>query len=160
MANGLAKAFNKVICKILKKMVSKNKKEWSEKLQGALWAYRTTIRGPTYTTPFSLVYRLEAVLPLEVKIPSLHVAMQGKFSTQQNAESSLQELESQDERRLASKQSIELYKAKSSISFGRMVRYLSFKKGDLVLTVKWPMKMTHKCNGPDLFLVFNRGITQ
>lgn len=38
-ANGLAEAFNKTICKILKKMVSDNKKSWETKLPKALWAY-------------------------------------------------------------------------------------------------------------------------
>lgn len=36
-ANGLAKAFNKTLCTILKKMVDKNKKVWPERLPEALW---------------------------------------------------------------------------------------------------------------------------
>ncbi|XXG88148.1 hypothetical protein AAC387_Pa12g0397 [Persea americana] len=55
-ANGLAEAFNKTLYKILKKMVSSHKRDWSDKLPQALWAYRTTVRGPTHSTPFSLVY--------------------------------------------------------------------------------------------------------
>ncbi|XP_058087561.1 uncharacterized protein LOC131234655 [Magnolia sinica] len=35
-ANRLAEAFNKMIVKILKKMVTGNKRDWDEKLQGAL----------------------------------------------------------------------------------------------------------------------------
>ena len=34
--NGLAEAFNKIICKILKKMVSSNKKSWGKKPHEAL----------------------------------------------------------------------------------------------------------------------------
>ncbi|KAG9450556.1 hypothetical protein H6P81_010521 [Aristolochia fimbriata] len=41
-ANGLAKAFNKTLCKILKKTIGANKRSWDEKLGEALWAYRTS----------------------------------------------------------------------------------------------------------------------
>ena len=69
--NGLAKAFNKTIGKLLKKFISRSQRDWDEKLGECLWAYRTTVRTPTKATPFSLVYRCEAVLPLEIQIPSL-----------------------------------------------------------------------------------------
>ncbi|KAG9442619.1 hypothetical protein H6P81_018473 [Aristolochia fimbriata] len=74
-ANGLAEAFNKTLCKILKKTIGANKRSWNKKLGEALWAYRTSFRTPTQLTPFSLVYGTEAVLPLEVQLPSLRIAM-------------------------------------------------------------------------------------
>ncbi|KAK3032703.1 hypothetical protein RJ639_036767 [Escallonia herrerae] len=46
-ANGLAEAFNKTLCKILKKMVDKNKRSWNKRLFEAFWAYRTTFRTST-----------------------------------------------------------------------------------------------------------------
>ncbi|KAG9442454.1 hypothetical protein H6P81_018308 [Aristolochia fimbriata] len=70
-ANGLAKAFNKRLCKILKKTIRANKKSWDEKLDEALWAYRTSFPTPTQLIPYSLVYGTEVVLPLEVQLPSL-----------------------------------------------------------------------------------------
>jgi len=42
----------------------------------ALWAYRTTVKTSTGFTPFQLVYGLEAVLPIECKIPSLQMAIE------------------------------------------------------------------------------------
>ncbi|XP_028074143.1 uncharacterized protein LOC114276559 [Camellia sinensis] len=99
-ANGLAEAFNKTLCKILKKMVDKNKKAWHEKLQEALWAYRTSHRTPTQATPYSLVFGGEAVLPLEVQIPSLRVAIQESLTEHESARVRLAELETLDERRL------------------------------------------------------------
>ncbi|GAA0149118.1 hypothetical protein LIER_08377 [Lithospermum erythrorhizon] len=73
-ANGLAKDFNKTLCNILKKVVSKSKKNWHEKIEEALWAYKTMYRTPTQSTPYALVYGVEAVLPLELQIPSLRNA--------------------------------------------------------------------------------------
>ncbi|CAL9024711.1 unnamed protein product, partial [Prunus brigantina] len=75
-ANGLAEAFNKTLCNLLKKIVGRTKKDWHERINEALWAYRTTYRTPTQATPYSLVYGVEAVLPLESQIPSLRMAVQ------------------------------------------------------------------------------------
>ena len=48
-------------------------KDWHEMLPFALHGYRTTLRTSTGATPFSLVYDMEAVLPVEVEILSLRV---------------------------------------------------------------------------------------
>lgn len=54
-ANGLTKAFNKTLCKILKKVVSKTKRDWQKKIE-VLWAYQTTYHTPIKVTQYSLVY--------------------------------------------------------------------------------------------------------
>ena len=92
-ANGQAETFNKVLCKLLKKVVSQNKRHWHEKLLESLWAYRTTTRTPTGMTPYSLVYGGEAVLPLEVQIASLRVAIQEKLTEDEAAKLHLRELD-------------------------------------------------------------------
>jgi len=77
--NGAVEAANKNIKKIVQKMVT-TYKDWHEMLPFALHGYRTTVRSSTGATPFSLVYGMEAVLPLEVEIPSLRVIMEAKLS--------------------------------------------------------------------------------
>ncbi|XP_019176554.1 PREDICTED: uncharacterized protein LOC109171913 [Ipomoea nil] len=99
-ANGLAKAFNKTLCNLLKKVVSKSKRDWHIRMEEALWAYRTTYRTPTQSTPYSLVYGVEAVLPLERQIPSLRLAIQEGLTDEENAKLRLAELEALDEKRL------------------------------------------------------------
>ncbi|KAA0060430.1 uncharacterized protein E6C27_scaffold22G002530 [Cucumis melo var. makuwa] len=69
--NGLVEAFNKTLCNLLKKIVSESKRNWQERIDEPLWAYRTTHRTPTRVTPYTLVYSAEAVLPLEREISSL-----------------------------------------------------------------------------------------
>ena len=71
-------AANKNIKKLIQKMVV-NYKDWHEMLPFALHGYRTFVRTSTGATPFSLVYGMEAVLPYEVKIPSLRVLMETKL---------------------------------------------------------------------------------
>ncbi|RVW85488.1 hypothetical protein CK203_044106 [Vitis vinifera] len=54
--------------------------DWSEKFSFALWAYRTSFHTSTGATPYSLVYGMEVVLPIEIEMGSLRVALeQGKF---------------------------------------------------------------------------------
>ncbi|XP_019159991.1 PREDICTED: uncharacterized protein LOC109156594 [Ipomoea nil] len=98
-ANGLAEAFNKTLCNLLKKVVSKSKRDWHDRMEEALWAYRTTYRTPTQSTPYSLVYGVEAVLPLERQIPSLRLAIQEGLNDEENAKLRLAELEALDEKR-------------------------------------------------------------
>ncbi|KAM1018587.1 hypothetical protein ACFX2C_040197 [Malus domestica] len=143
-ANGLAEAFNKTLCNLLKKVIGRTKRDWHERISEALWAYRTTHRTPTQTTPYSLVYGVEAVLPLESQIPSLRMVIQEGLTDEENANLRLQELESLDERRLEAQQHLECYQARLSKAFNKKVRPRSFQTGDLVLALRRPIITTHK----------------
>ena len=99
-AKGLAEAFNKTLCNLIKKVVAKSKRDWHERLGEALWAYRTTYKTPTQSTPYVLMYGVEAVLPLEIQIPSLHITILEGLSEDENHKLRLVELESLDEKRL------------------------------------------------------------
>ena len=106
-----------------------------------------TVRTPTKATPFSLVYGCEAVLPLEIQIPSLRVALTAEMTTEEKHRQRLQELEALDGKRLQAQQQIELYQARITRAFNKKVKMRTFKKGDLVLAVRRPMVMTHKTKG-------------
>ncbi|PKI44226.1 hypothetical protein CRG98_035384 [Punica granatum] len=70
--NGAMEAGNKNIKKIIEKMMV-NYKDWPKMLPYALLEYRTSIRTSTRATSYSLVYGMETVLPIEVKIPSMRI---------------------------------------------------------------------------------------
>ncbi|RVW20992.1 hypothetical protein CK203_114480 [Vitis vinifera] len=53
-------------------------RDWLEKLPFALWAYRTSFCTFTGATPYSLVYGMEVVWPVETKMVSLRVALEQK----------------------------------------------------------------------------------
>ncbi|XP_070050685.1 uncharacterized protein [Nicotiana tomentosiformis] len=126
-ASGLAEIFNKTLCNLLKKVVSKSKRDWHEIMEEALWAYRTTYRTPMQATLYSLVYGFEAVLPLERQIPSLRLTIQEGLSNEENARLHLEELEALDEKRLEAQQSLECYQARLHRSFNKRVRLRSFQ---------------------------------
>ena len=73
--NGAVEAANKNIKKIIQKMTV-NYKEWHEMLPFSFHGCRIFIRTSIWATLFSLVYCMEAVLPVEVKIPTLRVIME------------------------------------------------------------------------------------
>ena len=72
--NGVVEAANKNVKKILSKM-TETYKDWHEHLPYALCAYQTSVRTFVGATPYSLVYGMEAVLPVEVEIPSLRILL-------------------------------------------------------------------------------------
>jgi hypothetical protein len=76
--NGAMEAANKNIKRIIQKMVL-TYRDWHEMLPFALHAFRTTVRTSTGTTLYSLVYGMEAVMPLEVEIPLLRVLIDSQL---------------------------------------------------------------------------------
>ena len=55
-------------------------RDWLEKLPFALWAYRISFRTCTRVTPYSLVYGIEAVLPIEIEMGSFRVTLEQQIS--------------------------------------------------------------------------------
>ncbi|KAL0284854.1 UNVERIFIED_CONTAM: hypothetical protein Sangu_2806600 [Sesamum angustifolium] len=143
-ANGLAEAFNKTLCNLLKKVVAKSKLDWHERIGEALWAYRTTVTTPTQATPYALVYGVETVVPLEQQIPPLRIAIQEGLTEEENGQIRLEELKALDEKRLEAQQRLEYYQARLSRAFNKKVRLRSFQVGNLVLAVRRPIITTHR----------------
>ena len=70
--NGHAESSNKMLLNGIKKRLEKAKGRWVEELPSILWTYRTIPRSSTGETSFSLTYRVEAVIPLEIGLPTIH----------------------------------------------------------------------------------------
>uniref|UniRef100_A0A2N9FIQ0 Uncharacterized protein n=1 Tax=Fagus sylvatica TaxID=28930 RepID=A0A2N9FIQ0_FAGSY len=98
--NGAVEAANKNVKKILSKM-TETYKDWHEHLPYALCAYRTSVRTSVGATPYSLVYGMEAVLPVEVEIPSLRILSQTQLEEAEWAQARYEQLNFIDEKRLA-----------------------------------------------------------
>ncbi|KAK1417158.1 hypothetical protein QVD17_26281 [Tagetes erecta] len=65
--SGQVEVSNRGIKRILEKTVGANRKDWSDKLDDALWAFRTAYRTPTGSTPFRLIYGKACHLPVELE---------------------------------------------------------------------------------------------
>ena len=73
-SNGQAEASNKIVLDGIKKRLEDAKGRWVEELPNVLWTFRTTPRRSTGETPFSLAYGSEAVIPLEIGLPTLRTS--------------------------------------------------------------------------------------
>jgi hypothetical protein len=65
--NGQAETSNRQLKSILNKTIEKGGKDWSKKLDGALWAYRTAFKTPIGMTPYQFVYGKACHLPVELE---------------------------------------------------------------------------------------------
>ncbi|GJS63279.1 reverse transcriptase domain-containing protein [Tanacetum coccineum] len=65
--SGQVENTNRALKRILEKTVKDNPAIWSRKLDDALWAFRTTYKTPTGTTPYKLIYRKNCHLPFGIK---------------------------------------------------------------------------------------------
>ncbi|KAJ0940179.1 putative nucleotidyltransferase, Ribonuclease H [Helianthus annuus] len=64
--SGQVEVSNRQIKEILMKTVRTDRKDWSSKLDDALWAYRTAFKTPLDTTPYRMVYGKGCHLPMEL----------------------------------------------------------------------------------------------
>ncbi|XP_077246022.1 uncharacterized protein LOC143885858 [Tasmannia lanceolata] len=108
-------------------------KDWSNKIPYALGAYRTSIRASTGATPYSLVYGMEAVLPVELRIPSLRVMMEADLPESEWARARYQELQMIDKKRLRALYHAQGYQRRIEKAFNKKVKIRDLQKGDLVL---------------------------
>ncbi|GJT30883.1 reverse transcriptase domain-containing protein [Tanacetum coccineum] len=65
--SGQAEVSNCGLKRILKRTVGENRAFWSNKLDDALWAFRTTFKTPIGCTPYKLVYGKACHLPIELE---------------------------------------------------------------------------------------------
>ena len=119
-SNGQAEASNKVILGILRKMLELNPRVWHEELYHTLWAYRTSKRGPTDTTPYALMYGHDAVLPLEINIASLRVQEQHQLLGEDYVQAMWQELEDLNEHRVTAYNNLILEKQRIARSYDKV----------------------------------------
>ena len=66
-SNGQAEVSNREIKSILEKTVNSSRKDWSKKIEDALWAYRTAFKTPLGMSPFRIVYGKVCHLQVELE---------------------------------------------------------------------------------------------
>ena len=130
--NGVVEAANKNIKKIVQKMTA-SYKDWHEMLPFTLHGFWTTICTSTGATPFSLVYRMEVMLPFEVEIPSLRILAESGLEEVQWAQARFDQLNLIEGKRLAPMSRGRLYQSRMKSAFDKRMCPREFSKGDLVL---------------------------
>ncbi|GJS87256.1 reverse transcriptase domain-containing protein [Tanacetum coccineum] len=65
--SGQVEVSNRGLKHILERTVGENRASWSDKLDDALWAFRTAFKTPIGCTPYKLVYGKSCHLPIELE---------------------------------------------------------------------------------------------
>ncbi|WCJ43915.1 hypothetical protein M5689_024621 [Euphorbia peplus] len=132
--NGAVEAANKTIKQMLTKM-SDRSRDWAEKLPFAIWGYRTTIRTSTGATPYSLVYGMDEVLPVEIEMRSLWVVLEEHILETEWIRDRVGQLDLLDEKRLWALDQLQMYQQRLANTYNKKVKTVSrpIKVGDLVL---------------------------
>ena len=134
-SNGQVEAVNKIIKHLLKTKIEGLKGAWADELPGVLWSYRTTTRTATGETPFSLAFGSEAMIPVEVGLPTWRVQ---NFDQKTNEDMQKAELDLLEEKRLDADQRNAVYKQRSAKYYDAQVRSRRFSVNDLVLKKIFP----------------------
>ena len=76
--NGLAESSNKSLSNIIEKLLEENKKNWHKKLTNALWVGRLTTKKSIRTSPYELVYGMEAIFPSSLGVPIMKLLQEAQ----------------------------------------------------------------------------------
>ncbi|KAK3012780.1 hypothetical protein RJ639_010216 [Escallonia herrerae] len=129
-SNGQTENMNRSILQGLKRKLDDAKGAWVDELPKVLWAYRTTPHSVTGETPFLLCFGTEALLPVEVGLPTVRVL---QFSEAENEENLRGNLDLLDDVRAQALDRVISTKQRVARFYNRRVRMRIFRVGDLVL---------------------------
>ena len=119
--NRAVEAIDKNIKRILRRMVETSR-DWLEKLSFALRAYQTSFCTSIRATPYLLVYGMETVLPVEIKMGSLRVALEQQILEADWAKTRFDKLNLLNERRLRAADHVRAYQRKMAGAFKKQVK--------------------------------------
>ncbi|GKV02599.1 hypothetical protein SLEP1_g15017 [Rubroshorea leprosula] len=108
-SNGMVESVNKCILEGIKPRLEQHKAKWADELNNVLWAYKTTSRTATGETPYHLAFGTEAVIPIEIGVPSFRVT---HFNEGQNGQLLRENLDLLDEVREEARLRTLVYKQK------------------------------------------------
>ena len=103
---------NREIKLILQKTVNKSRKNWSKKLNDALWAYRTAFKNPMGMSPYKMVYGKACHLPLELEHKAYWATKELNDDFKLAGEKRLFDMSSLDEGRSEAYENAKLFKKK------------------------------------------------
>nr|GEV40000.1 hypothetical protein [Tanacetum cinerariifolium] len=135
---------NRAIKCILERLVGYNLKNWYEKLDDALWAFRTTYKTPTGCTPFRLVYGKACYLPVEIEHKAYWALKQRNMDLTAATKNRFMELNELTKLRDEAYENTRIYKERTKTWYNaRLHGDKNFKVGDKVLLFNFRLKKYH-----------------
>nr|GEW82668.1 reverse transcriptase domain-containing protein [Tanacetum cinerariifolium] len=128
-SNGLIKRANQSLGEGIKARLGEGNKNWIEELPHVLWAYRTMVKSSHGDMPFSLTYGTEAVIPVEIEMPTYCTTAVDVVNNDKELRINLDLLEERQERAAVCEARA---KSKMMKYYNVRVRGVAFKLGDFV----------------------------
>ncbi len=107
--------------------------DWDLKIHHVVWVYNTAYKTTTRYSPFCLTYGMEAILPIELEVMTLHTTTNMRLPLDESQRHQLLQLNELDELQLKAHQSIEVAHAQQKKAFDKKVKKKEFTEGDLVM---------------------------
>jgi hypothetical protein len=139
-ANGQAESSNRTLINLIKKKISDNPKHWHKILSEALWAHRISKHRATKVSPFELVYRQEAVLPVEISLNAVRIARQNDLTIVDYYNLMMNNIDEVTDKRVSALGEIEKDKIMVAKAYNKKVKAKSFQVWDLVWKTILPLR--------------------
>nr|GEV70658.1 reverse transcriptase domain-containing protein [Tanacetum cinerariifolium] len=123
---------NRGLKRILERTVRENRASWSEKLDDALWAFRTAYKTPIGCTPYKLVYGKSCQLPIELEHKAYWALKHVNFNLKTAGDHRKLQLNELNELRDQAYESSLIYKEKTKEIHDSKIKNRLFNVGDWV----------------------------
>jgi hypothetical protein len=119
-------------------------KDWSKKLDGALWAYRTAHKTPIGMTPYQFVYGKSCHLYLELEHKAYWAIKEMNLGVDAARIKRRIQISELEEMRLKAYESATIYKERMKRWYDKRLQPKEFKEGDKVLLFNSKFKIFGK----------------